>query len=132
MKSITIALLIVISNYCFATNIKEGMCLKSPNLPKVVMQVSRVGDTTLSFKTNLSGDLLNQYSKSQLEEELRVGTTVEVPCSEYKAIAESANESISELFGYSLEDSYTDFQKKMTKNIKACRDEKYKTSLWYL
>ncbi len=129
MKYFVFLLLYLFSLSSFAGVLTEGICVRSPAMPAVVMKVHKVGDTSVSIQSNLSGNLLTQYSRNQLEEEIKIGTTEVVSCGLFKTPeAERADKDQPDswdLFGYDLKANYTEFQQKYKSSIISCKDEKF-------
>lgn len=63
--------------------LREGLCVANPSVRNVVIRIEKIGEKLVSFRSNVSGDLLNQYDKAVLEDEMRIGTTVPVSCDLY-------------------------------------------------
>lgn len=119
--------------------IKEGACFYSVNLPDVIIKINQVGESSVSLYTNLTGSILTQYSKSQLEEELSNGISKGISCSQFDILNKQhghakvrKKQNSYDLFGIKLSEQFDSFNTNYSKNILSCKDEGYRTHNYQL
>lgn len=133
IRRITFIILLLKSCACFAGVLSEGMCLKSPSHPQIIMRINSVGGVSGLLMTNISGSQPIPFNKAQLEDEISAGVKVEVSCAEFNNPSNTGQQTTSksdlDLFGIKLSEPYDTFKKSHAGIIQSCNDEQYKQPL---
>lgn len=128
MNKILFLILNIITINALATDIQEGSCYSSANLPGYKIKVKQVGKKLILVESGI-GNIAQSFDKEKFLDELNIGILKEVSCLQEEKKPPVYLKPATDLFNIALDTTFPEFQIKYKKKIKICNEENYKRLL---